>query len=117
MARNVWPDSLCRIYLADSSLPSKNAGAVATPEVPRSWEAYARDLGLELQRRRLAAGITQEELAHRAGLTRTHYQQIERGLWKPGVPANPSVKILVRLAQQLEIEPGELLPEVERLSW
>ena len=79
---------------------------------PTTWEAYARDLGLELQRLRLAAGLTQEDLAHAAGLTRTHYQQIERGLWKQGKPANPSIKVLVRLAQQLEVEPGALLPRV-----
>jgi transcriptional regulator with XRE-family HTH domain len=72
---------------------------------------------LELKRRRLAAGLTQEDLAHRAGLTRTHYQQIERGLWRPGQPANPSTKILVRLAQQLEIEPGQLLPSVAAMWW
>lgn len=62
-------------------------------------------------------GITQEDLAHRAGLTRTHYQQIERGRWKQDAPANPSVKVLVRLAQVLEIEPAALLPPISRVRW
>jgi transcriptional regulator with XRE-family HTH domain len=84
---------------------------------PRTWEEYARDLGIELQRCRHAAGLTQEDLAHRAGLTRTHYQQIERGLWKLGQPSNPSVKVLVRLAQVLGIKPGDLLPPIDRLQW
>jgi transcriptional regulator with XRE-family HTH domain len=90
---------------------------VPAPVPPSTWETYARELGLELQRQRISAGLTQEDLAHRAGLTRTHYQQIERGLWKPGQPANPSVKVLVRLAQQLQIEPDLLLPPVSALNW
>ena len=75
-----------------------------------SWEEYAKTLGIELQRRRIALDVTQENLAHRAGLTRTHYQQLERGFWKPGSPANPSLKMLVRLAQALQLEVAELLP-------
>lgn len=84
---------------------------------PRTWEAYARTLGVELQRRRLERGITQEDLAHRAGLTRTHYQQIERGWWKKDAPSNPSIKVLVRLAQVLELEPGDFLPPSGRVKW
>ena len=84
---------------------------------PDSWEAYARALGVEVQRRRLDLGITQEALAHRAGLTRTHCQQIERGWWKRDAPANPSLKVVVRLAQALGIEPGELLPPAEEIRW
>jgi transcriptional regulator with XRE-family HTH domain len=72
-----------------------------------TWGAYARASGIE--RQRIARGITQKDLAHRAGLTRTHYQQIER-FWKQDSPANSSVKVIVRLAQLLEVEPGELLP-------
>lgn len=62
-------------------------------------------------------GITQEDLAHRAGLTRTHYQQIERGWGKQGQPANPSLKVLSRLAQVLGLETGELLPPIEDVAW
>ncbi|WP_300599518.1 helix-turn-helix domain-containing protein [uncultured Nocardioides sp.] len=81
------------------------------PPTPTTWEAYVRELGVTLQRARIAAGFTQEDLAHRAGITRTHYQQIERGLWKVGQPANPSLRMLVRLAQQLEIGVAALLPD------
>ena len=82
-----------------------------------SWEEYAKNLGIELQRRRIALDITQENLAHRAGLTRTHYQQLERGFWKPGSPANPSLKMLVRLAQALQLEVAELLPSGRDVQW
>jgi transcriptional regulator with XRE-family HTH domain len=84
---------------------------------PTSWEAYALEIGLELQRRRNAAGLTQEALAHKSGLTRTHYQQLERGYWKPGSPANPSSKLLARVAQVLGLEIADLLPSVAAIKW
>ena len=83
---------------------------MASASPPTTWEAYARELGVNLQRRRIAAGLTQEELAHRAGLTRAHYQQIERGYWSRGKPANPSIKALARLARELGVEVGDITP-------
>lgn len=84
---------------------------------PSSWEDYAKALGIELQRQRIAADLTQENLAHKAGITRTHYQQLERGFWKPGAPANPSLKLLARLSQALQIEVSVLLPPVAAIDW
>jgi hypothetical protein len=52
-----------------------------------------------------------------AGLTCTHYQQLERGYWKPGSPANPSSKLLARVAQVLGLEISDLLPSVAALEW
>lgn len=72
---------------------------------------------IELQRQRMAAGVTQEDLAHEAGLTRRHYQQIERRLWKPGQPANPSIKVLVRLCQVLQVEVSVILPKASQVDW
>jgi len=86
-------------------------------KAPTTWEDYARALGIELQRRRMAADLTQEKLAHKAGITRNHYQQLERGFWKPGAPANPSLKQLARLAQALQVEVGALLPSVAQIDW
>jgi transcriptional regulator with XRE-family HTH domain len=83
---------------------------------PTDWATYARELGLEVQRRRIAAGLTQEELAHRAGLTRTHYQQIEKGEWRRGSPANPSIKVLAHLARALNVQVGDLAPSVTELG-
>lgn len=83
---------------------------------PSSWEAYAKELGLELQRRRTAAGLTQEDLAHRAGLTRTHYQQVEKGYWSKDRPSNPSIKLLARLAMVLGLEVSDLVPSVSALN-
>lgn len=95
----------------------RQRGRMPSSTVPSSWEEYAKALGIELQRRRIALDVTQENLAHRAGLTRTHYQQLERGFWKPGSPANPSLKMLVRLAQALQLEVAELLPSGRDVQW
>lgn len=90
---------------------------MSSPPLPATWPAYARALGVELQRHRLQRGLSQEALAHKAGMTRTHYQQLERGWWKQDAPSNPSLKMVVRLAQALEISPGELLPSANDLTW
>ena len=53
--------------------------------------------------RREQLGISQEELAHRAGLHRTYISDIERGA------RNPSLKTLSRLAEALELATSELI--------
>lgn len=53
--------------------------------------------------RREELGISQEELAHRAGLHRTYISDIERGA------RNPSLKTLSRLADALELCTSELI--------
>ncbi len=52
---------------------------------------------------RLARNLSQEELAFRAGLDRTYVSQIERGI------GNPSVLILIKIADTLGVEVQELL--------
>jgi transcriptional regulator with XRE-family HTH domain len=53
--------------------------------------------------RREVLGISQEELAHRAGLHRTYISDIERGA------RNPSLKTLSRLADALELSTSDLI--------
>ena len=53
--------------------------------------------------RRDVLGISQEELASRAGLHRTYISDIERGA------RNPSLATLVRLANALELCTSELI--------
>ncbi|MCR5943611.1 helix-turn-helix transcriptional regulator [Ochrobactrum sp. XJ1] len=52
---------------------------------------------------RLAKGLSQEELAHRANIDRTYISSLERCIY--GV----SIDILGRLAEALDVEPAELL--------
>jgi transcriptional regulator with XRE-family HTH domain len=69
-----------------------------------------RDLGIGLSRLRHRAGLSQERLANAAGITRYHYQQLEKGESRPRAPANPSLRTLLALAQAFEVELADLLP-------
>ena len=76
-----------------------------------AWAAYAKRLGIELNRARHRAGLSQERLAYAAGLTRSHYQQLEKGESAPGTPANPTLRTLIALSQVLGITLTDLLPD------
>lgn len=79
----------------------------STPE----WDAYARELGTRIQRLRAAKGLSQERLAYTAGVTRYTYQKLEKGESSPGSGANPTLRTLMALAQQLDVTLDELLPK------
>ncbi len=51
----------------------------------------------------MRVGITQEELAFKAGIDRTYASQIERAI------ANPSLGIICQIADALGCKPEELL--------
>lgn len=77
----------------------------------QSWAAYARELGINIQRERIKQGLTQEQLAYTANISRFSYQQLEKGESRPGTPANPSLKNIMALAQVLKVPLTELLPD------
>ncbi|MFT4259348.1 helix-turn-helix transcriptional regulator [Microbacterium sp.] len=77
---------------------------------PPEWAPYVRELGLALHRQRVAAGLSQEQLAAAAGITRATYAQLEKGLSRPDVAANPSLYTLVALSNVLHVEVTELIP-------
>lgn len=60
-----------------------------------------------LREHRRAAGLSQEGLAHEAGLERTYISFLERGL------RQPTLKVIIALARALEAAPSELVREVE----
>jgi len=66
-------------------------------------------LGLEIQRRRIEKGWSQEYLAEVTGLHRTYISQLERGL------KSPSVRVLSHVTNALDITMGEFLRDVEEL--
>ena len=60
-------------------------------------------LARNLRRLRLANGLSQEALAHRAGLDRTYISALERERY------SASVDTLENLARGLDVEPAELI--------
>lgn len=64
---------------------------------------------------RAKLAISQEELAHRAGLDRTFVSRIERGV------RQPTISSLIRLGQALGVSASELISVVEQrlqeLGW
>ena len=60
-------------------------------------------VGRNIRRHRHVAGLTQEELAHRASLDRTYLSDIERGI------RNPTLLLLQDVATVLGIHPAILL--------
>ena len=61
-----------------------------------------------LRRLRLERGLSQEELAHRAGIDRTYVSALERGVY------SASITMLAKLAVVLEAEPSQLLDNVPK---
>lgn len=60
-------------------------------------------LAENLKRHRLAAGLSQEELAHRAEIDRTYVSSLERCQYAA------TIDMLEKLARELKIEPATLL--------
>ena len=58
---------------------------------------------VNLRRRRHAKGLSQEDLAHEAGVNRSYMSKLEKGGSYPGL------EIIGKLAVVLGVEPAELL--------
>ena len=71
---------------------------------------FSRELGVTLQRLRLERGLSQERLAHMAGISSYTYQKFEKGESKPGTPMNPRLFTLLSLAEVLEVTLEDLIP-------
>lgn len=64
------------------------------------WEAV---VGGNIRRLRKEKGLTQEQLAHEAGMAMRYVAGVERG------EENPSLRFLVKIAEALGTEPATLL--------
>ena len=71
--------------------------------VSKTLKSAKSTLAFNVKHLRKSAGITQEELAFKAGIDRTYASQIERAV------ANPSLGIICQIADALNCEPEELL--------
>ncbi|MCI2957961.1 helix-turn-helix domain-containing protein [Agromyces atrinae] len=76
------------------------------------WEQYATELGSRLRQARAVRGLSQERIAHEAGLAAFTYQKLEKGESRPGAPANPTLRTLVSLAAVLDVSLADLLPDI-----
>ncbi len=78
-----------------------------------AWEKdEARAFGEHIRVLRRAAGLSQEALAYRAGITKNQVQLIEAGRGsarEKGPISNPRMKTLFGLAEALGIAPVDLL--------
>lgn len=65
----------------------------------------AKLFGEALKRWREKRGLTQEALAHEAGITASYAGQVERGT------KVPSLTVVLQLCRALDCSPGELLSD------
>ena len=65
-------------------------------------------VGNVIRKLREEKGKTQEVLSGLAGLDRTHYSKIERGL------RSPTLDTLWKVAHALDLKPHELVEEIEK---
>lgn len=65
--------------------------------------------GKVLRKRRIAAGFTQEQLAHEAELQRNYVSLMERGI------NQPTITTLLKLSKPLGCSAAEIVDDVEQL--
>lgn len=92
---------------------TRDAGKVARRDSSsdEEWAVYAQRLATTLRRARKDSGLSQEQLAYRAGLVRYTYQKYEKGESRPGSPSNPTLRTLLALSQVLGVPVGDLIPD------
>jgi ribosome-binding protein aMBF1 (putative translation factor) len=91
----------------DSTRPPRRADPAGGRAAPRS--AVRHDvLAHNVKRARLAAGLTQEDLAHRAGMQTAVYSRIERG------DVDPRLSSVSTIAQALGIRIDDLVHGVDQ---
>lgn len=67
----------------------------------------AQMVGNVFKTARIHAGMTQEVLSGLAGIDRTHYSKIERGL------RTPTIETLFKIADALNMKPHMLIKNIE----
>lgn len=65
--------------------------------------APEKRIGLALRAKRIAVGLSQEELSFEAGLHRTYIGAVERG------EKNVTLRNIVRLAKALKVEASDIM--------
>jgi transcriptional regulator with XRE-family HTH domain len=68
--------------------------------------AYRRTVGQQIRAYRREAGLTQEKLAEKAGLSYKYLGEVERGV------VNVSLDSLMRLAKALKVKVADLVADI-----
>lgn len=84
--------------------------------VTDEWDEFARTIGVRMQRARLAKGLSQERVAHLAGIAGFTYQKFEKGESRPGAALNPRLQTLLSVCEVLELDVAGLLEGAPRLT-
>jgi len=80
--------------------------------VADSFVEFMKALARALRARRLGLGLTQERLAHEAGISVRHYQLLESE--EPSLGANPRCRTLYNIARVLKTDVAELVDPSRR---
>lgn len=88
--------------------PSKIIALVIINNRGDNYMINVKVIGKTIKKMRENKGLTQEVLSGLAGLDRTHYSKIERGL------RSPTIETLFKIADALDIEPHEIMIEIEK---
>jgi transcriptional regulator with XRE-family HTH domain len=80
------------------------------PDSRRPASPLVREFGDRIRARRDELGLSQEALAHRAGLQRAYIGQLETGMRSPGL------ETLAKLARALELDAADLVRGLQKLK-
>jgi DNA-binding XRE family transcriptional regulator len=69
----------------------------------------AAQIGESLHQARVARGLSQEAVAHRAGISVFTYCHLERGYSSDGGPTNPRLDTLLKVLDVLELDARDLV--------
>jgi len=74
-----------------------------------SASTLSKQFGMAIRSRRMAAGLSQEALAEKAGVHPTYLSMVERGI------RNPTLDVASRLAKALKIPLPQLIEEAQQI--
>ena len=83
--------------------------AMSSNDPAPSLADFSTLVGQRLQAARVAKGLSQERVAHLAGIAGFTYQKFEKGESRPGTPMNPRLSTLIALCQVLDLRLDDLL--------
>lgn len=78
-------------------------GGMISASPPAEFDSCLKAIGITIRKLRKELGLSQEELAHRSSIDRSHMGKIERG------ERNVSIMNILRISRALDCAPSELL--------